>query len=867
MKAQPKSSYPSKIGILERRYPAFSLLALIVPAHSLPAAAHLASAGGVWQAWLFEVDKQAIISSELAHILELVFLILLMIGILLVAWTMLLRGQVASRTSELELEIAERKRAEESLRASEERFHSIFENSPAAIWEEDFSEVKAHIDRLDQQGVTDFRTHWQDHPEEVAALAGLVKVVEMNKTSVRMLGEESKDQVRPLQDYFTAETLRVFLGEFVALAEGKTHFESEITLTGKQGEPVIYHLVLIVQPGSEQSLKRVLVTFVDITATKKAEEALRESEERYRLLINTSPDAIYLHREGNFIFANPAGFSLLGAQTPEDLIGTPIRHRVHAAFQELVNQRMETMRQLGQPVPTIEEKFIRLDGRLVDVEVSAGSLVFQGKFTVMVIARDITERKRAEETLRSSEASLKISQQVAHVGSWAWDIPANKITWSDEMYSIFGLPFATFDGRVDTVMQSLIHPGDYASVAQFQQDLLLASKPEGRECRIVWPDQSVHTVWVEAGERTMGASGNVEKVFGIVQDITERKQVEAALRLSEEKFRKAFLTSPDSININRLSDGMYVAINQGFTDTMGYTESDVIGKTSIEIKIWENTADRQKLVEGLLKHGEVENLEARFVRKDGGVTYGLMSASIIELGGIKHILSITRDITERKQAQEKIERTLAEKEALLRELYHRTKNNMQVIIALLDLQAEQIGDPRLNSAFTDTQNRIRSMALVHQKLYEASDLSHINLKEYISDLVALLMSSYQVWPGQVTLQSEMENVYVLIDSAVPCGLILNELVSNTLKYAFPGERQGVIRLGICRDDQNDIVLEYADNGVGLPPGFDLSRDGGLGIKTIRVLAENQLRGQVHFSGSPGVRCRIQFADQYYKPRV
>ena len=166
-------------------------------------------------------------------------------------------------------------------------------------------------------------------------------------------------------------------------------------------------------------------------------------------------------------------------------------------------------------------------------------------------------------------------------------------------------------------------------------------------------------VWVSTNAQYYrDGQGNIIGVQGTARDITERKRVEEALTKSEEKFRKAFYTSPDSININRLEDGMYVSINPGFTRITGYAEKDIIGKTSLERNIWNNSEDRQRLVAGLKKDGKVDNLETGFRTKRGEIRWGSMSASIIDLNGIPHILSVTRDITDRKRAEEELQRTL-----------------------------------------------------------------------------------------------------------------------------------------------------------------------------------------------------------------
>lgn len=237
---------------------------------------------------------------------------------------------------------------------------------------------------------------------------------------------------------------------------------------------------------------------------------------------------------------------------------------------------------------------------------------------------------------------------------------------------------------------------------------------------------------------------------------------------------------------------------------------------------------------------------------------------------------LEQDIAERKQAElalqsneAHLKTSLAEKETLLRELYHRTGNNMQVICSLLSLQAEKFQEPHILNAFRDTENRIHALSLINQKLYQSHDLSSIDLGEYLYELAMLLVGSYRVDPEQITLQVEVESLSVLMDTAIPCGLIVNELVANALEHAFPDERQGNILIRLWKE-QDDICLEVSDNGIGLPAGIDLHNLDTLGYKTIFALGKHQLHGQISFQDraqTPGFACQLRFQDTLYRARV
>ncbi|RME85238.1 MAG: GAF domain-containing protein, partial [Caldilineae bacterium] len=225
------------------------------------------------------------------------------------------------------------------------------------------------------------------------------------------------------------------------------------------------------------------------------------------------------------------------------------------------------------------------------------------------------------------------------------------------------------------------------------------------------------------------------------------------------------------------------------------------------------------------------------------------------------------EMEQRRQAEEALRTSLREKEVLLQELYHRTKNNMQVISAMLSLEEARVEDPTVSEVFREVQNRIRVMALVHQKLYQSKDLSRIDLSEYVQDLCRLLMQSYNVSPDRIKLKLNVQDTQVLMDIAIPCGLILNELISNAFKYAFPNNAEGEIQVTLKRSPEGDIELVVSDNGVGVPPDFDFRQSDTLGLYTVFAIVEHQLQGEIDFESDHGLTCRIRFNEQIYFERV
>jgi two-component sensor histidine kinase len=253
-------------------------------------------------------------------------------------------------------------------------------------------------------------------------------------------------------------------------------------------------------------------------------------------------------------------------------------------------------------------------------------------------------------------------------------------------------------------------------------------------------------------------------------------------------------------------------------------------------------------------------MELEFNHKNGRRVFAEVSMRVIKKKGeVEAILGIVRDVTERKKTEKKIKSSLKEKEVLLREIHHRVKNNLQIVSSLLNLQSQYIKDKLCADMLKESQNRIRSMALIHEKLYQSEDLASIKADEYIGSLVHGLHRSYVTRTDRITLTIDVEDIPLRVDTAIPCGLIINELVSNSFKHAFP-RGKGEIKV-LLHSLNGDIELLVADNGIGLPEDIDFRTTETLGLRLVAMLAEDQLNGEIELNRMEGTAFHIRFKEQ------
>lgn len=259
--------------------------------------------------------------------------------------------------------------------------------------------------------------------------------------------------------------------------------------------------------------------------------------------------------------------------------------------------------------------------------------------------------------------------------------------------------------------------------------------------------------------------------------------------------------------------------------------------------------------------------DIRFEIKPGDISWWRMSGHAVTIAGFVYLIISGLEITQRKQMEDNLQTTLKEREVLLQELYHRTKNNMQVISAFLAMQSIAVEDEKLQTICNDMEKRISSMALVHEKLYKSKDLTNINLQEYLNDLANLILRGFPATSEKVTLAFETERVFVTIDIAIPIGLIVTEALTNSFKYAFPDDRSGRILIRLQRHAPDELILVISDNGVGVPGKFDVEQQNTIGIPTILSIVRKQLHGRVELDTLHGFSWRISLKYKLYGKRV
>jgi PAS domain S-box-containing protein len=362
----------------------------------------------------------------------------------------------------------------------------------------------------------------------------------------------------------------------------------------------------------------------------------------------------------------------------------------------------------------------------------------------------------------------------------------------------------------------------------------------------------------DSGAPIRGEDGSIQGVVLVFQDVTNARAAEARIEWLSATVERSL----NEVLIFDATSLHFKYANHAALLNLGYSATELYAMTALDIKP-EFTSERFAELLAPLRTGKegVITFSTRQLRKNGSTYDVFLSLQLLETRSGRGFVSIGLDFSARLKLEAELRRALVERETLLRELHHRTKNNLQVISSLLSLKASELVDETARTALGDMEDRVGTIAYAHELLYQSENLARIELGSYIDSIITMALDTHKL-NSRIQVLKDYAMVETSIDYASPLGLITNELVTNSAKYAFPNGRSGKIRISLKRLGDGMLSLEYADDGVGMPANFDLAIGGHLGMTLIRSLAEHQLKGNLTMDWSKGFSCAIEFEAQF-----
>ncbi|ADI74933.1 signal transduction histidine kinase [Methanohalobium evestigatum Z-7303] len=616
---------------------------------------------------------------------------------------------------------------------------------------------------------------------------------------------------------------------------------------------------------------KIHFTMQDVTKNEKLKDELQKKVDDFYYLYNNLNDAVFiLDIDGYILDINKTTANRLGYSKQELL-------SLHTADIDCLYNEINTKKQIQKIIENRQKVFesvhIKRNGKKLPVEINSTFIKYEGKPAILSVARDITERKHAERLIQR-----KIKEQKALLSStpalvYLKDNKLNYLTVNDAFCKVVDSTVENIKGKTDF---DLFPEKEAEKYRSYDTSVMEAGEP-------VYNLEESYTT--PEGEKRWALTskvpyydfeGNVIGIVGSSLDITERKQMYEKLYKSEKEKEVILNSTSEQITYQDLNYNI-IWCNKAAFDHLGLDYNDIIGMRCYKLWIGANvnTICENCPVEACIKTGE--HSEGTMGTPDFRVFHVSADPVRDSNGNIIGIIKILNDITERVKNRKKLKKYSEQLEKINRELekrvqdkteqiknaermrelelHHRVKNNLQVISSLLSLQSEKFDDEEVYEAFKDTQNRVVSMALVHEKLYRTNHLENIDLNDYVNDLVNHLKGLYD--GGNISLNIDVQNIYFELDTIIPFGMLINEIVSNSLKYAFSEDESGEVTIKLSQDEEGYNILIIADNGRGISENVNIKESESLGLQLVNSLVD-QLNGNFELDTSNGTKFIIEF---------
>lgn len=743
-------------------------------------------------------------------------------------------------------------------KAQDARYQTIFENSSISIWEEDFSAIKILFDRLRREGVDEIEAYFEQQPDIVFQCADLVKIIDLNQAALTLHGAHSKEALLAgLASTFTPESFDTFRQELVCLWRGETAMSLDAIVKTLAGEPRHVTVDFAISPGYEETLGKVIVSLVDITERKLAEDALRREKTLLNRIMVTSPVGIaVVNREGRITFANPQAETILGLSKEEITqrsYNAPEWQSTTVSGSPLPDeeQPFSCVMATRQPVFGIQHGIRWPDGHQILLSVN-GAPIFdeQQEIEAVVFAiDDITERKQAEEKLLRSEQNLVESQRIARMGSWHMDLATHEVFWSEELYRMYGFD-PVLPPPLYTDSMKLFTPESWERLSTAIERAIATGEPYVLELELV--NKAGVTKWMLArGELVQNESGKAVAVRGIVMDITVRKQAEEELRRSEQGLAEAqriahlgsweldlvndtLIWSDEIFHIFEIDKQQFGASYEAFLEAIHPDDRERVNNAyteSLKTKKPYHIVHRLQMEDGRIKYVS-ERCETFFDAADKplrsvGTVQDITEAKLREDELRRYRDHLSEEVHQRTEelrlARDAAESANKAKSVFLANMSHELRTPLNAILGFSRMMQRDSG---LSESQQQTLNIINNsgehlLKLINDVLEIAKieagklqlEIAAFDLHSLVGEVTEMMRLRAQQKGLQLDLDQSAEFPRYIRGDEARIRQILVNLVSNAVKFTYAGKV--TIRLGIKNHAEHQLLIEVEDTGPGI----------------------------------------------------